>query len=234
MFFLSDGIPNIGGDGDNEPIVTSPTNNHPSALMYNSELALLDSYNVHRLAVGVGYGSDTRPGYGLALIDNTPDEETGVGPEKVTTTDALTDVLLSNPVVGNIIDFKLWVNNVQDTSFGVGNVNPGPVGFTYGTLIVPVPNFLFGTSNTFKVAVLVDYDGNPGTTNDQLALEVENVVKGGLNRGTEFLSRRRLRVEEKTSTKMSPRRACRRLDTSRQSYQNNWPHLYELVYTNTE
>lgn len=50
-----------------------------------------------------------------------------------------------------------------------------------------------------KEAVLVDCDGHSGTINDQLALEFENVVKGGLTRGTEFFSRRCLRVEEKPS-----------------------------------
>ena len=113
------------------------------------------------------------------MINNTPDENTGQGPEQVTTTDALTDVLLSNPVVGNVIFFELQVNGVVDTNFNVNNVAPGPVGFTYGQLIVGGLNPFFGDTKTVRVTTTVDYDGNPGTTSDQLTLSTENVVKGG-------------------------------------------------------
>lgn len=177
MFFLSDGIPNGGGDGDGEEPITA-TNNHISALTYDSELQILDNMGVSRLAVGVGSGSDVRDGYGLAMIDNTPDEVTGEGAQQVTTTDGLTEVLMSNPVVGNVVAFELMVNNVVDPNFGLSNIAPGPVGFTYGELIVGGLNPFFGAVNRIRVSVTMDYDGNIATTADQHSFYTENTIPG--------------------------------------------------------
>lgn len=178
MFFLSDGIPNVAGDGDGEEERTTYTNNHISALTYDSEIQILNNLGVSRLAVGVGSGSDVRDGYGLAMIDNTPDEETGEGAQQVTTTDALTDVLLSNPVVGNVVAFEIEVNGVIDTNFNVTHVIPGPVGFTYGELIVSGLDPFFGAVNRVKATAIVDYDGDISTTSDQHSISVENVIPG--------------------------------------------------------
>jgi hypothetical protein len=180
MFFLSDGIPNVPGDGDAEEQITTMTNNHPSALSYSSELTILDSFGVSRLGVGVGSGSDVRDGFGLDLIDNTPDEITNEGAQQVTTTDALTEVLLSNPVVGEVVAFELMVNDVVDPKFGMSDVVPGPVGFTYGELIVSGLNPFFGAVNRVKVKVTIDFDGDVGTTADQHSLFVENVIPGAM------------------------------------------------------
>ena len=61
------------GDGDNEePVYVS--NNLPLALMYDSELALSDDFNVRRIAIGVGSGSDVRDGYGLDMLDDKVDD----------------------------------------------------------------------------------------------------------------------------------------------------------------
>jgi len=177
MFFLSDGIPNVSGDGDNEEQVGF-SNNHISALQYDSELLILDNLGVSRLAVGVGSGSDTRDGFGLARIDNTPDEETGEGAQKVTTTDALTEVLLTNPVVGDVVAFELMVNNVVDPKFSLTDVVPGPVGFTYGELIVSGLNPFFGSVNRIRATVTVDYDGDVGTTSDQHTIYTETLIPG--------------------------------------------------------
>jgi von Willebrand factor type A domain len=178
MFFLSDGIPNVPGDGDNEPVSSNRINNHISALSYNSELAILNNLGVSRLAVGVGSDSDIRPGYGLALIDNTPDEITGQLAQQVTTTDDLTKVLMTNPVAGTVVGFQIKVNNVVDTSFGLSNIVAGPVGFVYGELIVSGLNPFFGAVNRVRATVTIDFDGNAATTADQHTLSVENVIPG--------------------------------------------------------
>ena len=178
MFFLSDGIPNVPGDGDNEPTSANRIDNHISGLSYNSELAILNNLGVSRLAVGVGSGSDVRPGYGLALIDNTPHEVTGQMAQQVTTTDQLREVLMTNPVAGQAVAFQIKVNNVVDPSFSINNVVAGPVGFEYGDLIVSGLNPYFGAVNRVRVTVTIDFDGNVATTADQHTLTVENVIPG--------------------------------------------------------
>jgi hypothetical protein len=180
MFFLSDGIPNISGDGDNEEIIVPMSNNHPSALSYNSELTVLDHFGVSRIAIGVGPKSDVRPGFGLDLIDNTPDPITSEGAQLVTTTDALMEVLLRNPVVGQVIEFEVKVNTIVDTNIGILDVVSGPVGFKYGEHIVSGLNPFFGEVNRVSVKVTVDFDGDPGTTADQHTLYVENVISGAM------------------------------------------------------
>ena len=229
LFFLSDGIPNIGGDGDNEPDLASPTNNHPSALMFDSELAALDAMEVYRLGIGVGSGSDVREGFGLWLIDNTPDEDTGERPELVTTSEGLTAALLSNPVVGQPISFDLWVNGAKDNTFGLSDINSGSIGFMYGTLIVSVPYWLYGgPDNVIKVAVMMDYDGNPATTDDQNYLEVENTVKGGLLHGKFIAAATRRRLGGPDYEEMP---TIEEEMQERQCYQDDWPFLYEKKVT---
>ena len=180
MFFLSDGIPNISGDGDNEEIIVPMSNNHPSALSYNSELTVLDHFGVSRLTIGVGSESDVRKGFGLDLIDNTPDVITSKGPQLVTTTDALKEVLLRNPVVGQVVEFEVKVNTFVDTSFGTSDVVSGPLGFKYSDLIVTGLNPFFGAVNRVQVKVTLDFDGDVGTMADQHSLYVENVIPGAM------------------------------------------------------
>ena len=187
MFFLSDGVPNVPDDGDSEEQINTMSNNHPSALTYSSELAILDNFGVSRIAIGVGSGSDIRDGFGLALIDNTPDDITNKGAQQVTTTDTLTNILLSNPVVGQVVAFEVMVNDVVDPNFGISDVVPGPVGFTYGQLIVSGLNPFFGAVNKVKVKITLDFDGDVETTADQNSLYTENVIPGAMPGATQFM-----------------------------------------------
>jgi len=179
MVFLSDGKPNVPGDGDNEEPV-GIRNNHPSVLMYDSELAVLDAFKVHRISIDVGQNSDVREDCCLYLFDNTPDERTGQKAQKVTTTDALNEVVQSNPVTGNVVDFQVEVNGVVDPNFCVAHVNSGFAGYEYGMLAVGGFDPLFGSDNKVKVTATVDYGGDTATTEDQLTLTTENIVTGGL------------------------------------------------------
>ena len=87
MIFMSDGMPNVPGDGDNEEATAPIEGNNPNSFMFNSELAVLDNLGVKRICIGVGAASDVRDGFGL--IDNTPDLVTGEQAEKVLSTTAL-------------------------------------------------------------------------------------------------------------------------------------------------
>uniref|UniRef100_A0A7S1VHX6 VWFA domain-containing protein n=1 Tax=Grammatophora oceanica TaxID=210454 RepID=A0A7S1VHX6_9STRA len=180
LFFLSDGIPNVPGDGDNEEPLVQYKNNQASALQYDSELAILDGYDVHRMSIGVGSGSDVRPGYGLDMIDNTPDDVTGEKAIKVTTTDALTDALLSNPLVGSIVDLDVDVNGMDQPAIDLSVVTSGPTGFAFGTFIVNGLNPTDGYINKVSASITVDYDGNIETTGDQVILSTTNEVVGSL------------------------------------------------------
>jgi hypothetical protein len=170
----------VVGDGDQEErtdVVYS--NNQPGALEYDSEITLLDGLNVKRLAVGVGSGSDIRAGYGLAMIDNTPDPDTGVGPVQVTTTDALTKALLNNPVAGTIVDFGVSVNGVGQ-GIDASHVLTGPTGFTFGNFVVTGLDPHMGMMNQVSATATVDYDGNRDTIGDQVTIVVTNEVPGTL------------------------------------------------------
>lgn len=174
LFFLSDGIPNVPGDGDNEEHTTMYRDNIASALQFDSELEILEGYGVHRMSVGVGSGSDVRPGYGLDMIDNTPDDVTGEKAIQVTTTDALTDALLSNPLVGSIVDLDVNVNGMDQPAIDLTTVESGPTGFSFGTFIVNGLNPTEGFVNKVSASITVDYDGDIGTTADQVVLSTTN------------------------------------------------------------
>ena len=188
MFILSGGTVDILADGNIQPDMASDTSN---------PLSLLDGLNVHRFVVSVGTGSGTSQGDDLLSIDSRPgsNQDASAGNELAARTDVLTNTFLSNSAVGTILDFKLLVNGAHEPAFDASVVKLGSVGFSYGTLVVPVPYFHYGTSNMVKVAILIDHDGDPNTTNDQLALEVENIVKGGLpSDGKKDSPNRRLRA----------------------------------------
>jgi len=181
LFFLSDGIPNVPGDGDNEEPLSKYTNNDPQTLKYDSEIAILDGLNVQRLAIGVGAGSDIREGFGLDKIDNTPDAITGVRAEQVTTTGALTDVLLRNPVEGTIIDFDIKVNGVSQGNIDASKLKSGPTGFTFGRFVVNGMKPSFGEMNQITATATIDFDGSTDTTNDQITLTTSNELPGMLH-----------------------------------------------------
>jgi len=179
LFFLSDGIPNVPGDGDNEEPV-GYQNNVPAALMYDSELAILDQYDVQRMAIGVGSGSDIREGYGLDMIDNTPDDVTGETAIQVTSSDELTDALLSNPIVGQVMNFQLSVNGVQQPQVDLSTVKSGPTGFSFGQFIVSGLNPEKGSLNTVTAKMTMDFDGDESTVDDQHVLTTSNDIIGTL------------------------------------------------------
>jgi hypothetical protein len=177
LFFLSDGIPNVSGDGDGEVAATS-YDNQPNALRYSSELQLLDNLKVARIGVGVGRGSQVSTNSGLDMIDNTPDPVTGMKAQQVTSSDELTKVLLQNPVVGTVVFLKIEVNGIVQSNISASQVQSGPAGYTFGQYIVSGLVPTNGYSNIIKATVTMDYDGNVGTTADQLTVFATTVVKG--------------------------------------------------------
>ena len=180
LMFLSDGIPNVVGDGDAEEPTNKYINNQPGTMDYASELAILDTFKVKRIAIGVGTGSDVRVGYGLDLIDNTPDPYTGKGPTLATTTDALKGALLNNPLAGSLIDFTLTVNGAVVDGIDASHVKAGPTGFNFGRFVVNGLDPRHGAINEIKVTTTVDYDGMEVTTDDQVLLMTSNFVPGTL------------------------------------------------------
>ena len=181
LMFLSDGIPNVPGDGDNEEPTSIIANNSPDALMYDSEIAALDAMNVKRMAIGVGSGSDIREGFGLDMIDNTPDPDTGKGPVLVTSTEALTDVLLGNPVLGNVTAFRISINGMEQSGIDPSRVARGPTGFSFGQFVVTGLDPLRGNVNELSASITIDYDGIEATTEDQVILTVQNLIPGTLD-----------------------------------------------------
>lgn len=179
LMFLSDGIPNVVGDGDGEEPTNKYTNNQPGALEYTSELAALDAHKVKRIAVGVGAGSDVRVGFGLDMIDNTPDPYTGAKPTLATTADAVKGALLSSPLAGQVIDFKLVVDGVVQ-NFDASHVKSGPTGFRFGQFIVNGLDPRYGAVNDVIVTATVDYDGDDSSTDDQVILTTTNLIPGTL------------------------------------------------------
>ena len=177
LFFLSDGIPNVSGDGDGEFQVPS-SDNQPNAIMYTSELRLLDALKVTRLAIGVGSGSSVIAGSGLDKIDNTPDPVTGKKAEQVTTTNALTDVLLHNPVVGYVISLTIKVNGIVQPNISASQVISGPAGYSFGSYIVTGLNPTLGFKNKIEAIVVMDYDKDIRTTADQQTLTTFTTVTG--------------------------------------------------------
>jgi hypothetical protein len=140
MLFLSDGVPNVRGDGDNEPYCKeygcsdAPANkpdlpgtdpwesgalsfctrmddgcrSHEyngcvrggdncedsiAVTSYDSELSRLDDFDVYRVAIGVGGGSETGVGSALYKIDNNVMKDQGYEPPKFLTTDTLSRAL---------------------------------------------------------------------------------------------------------------------------------------------
>jgi hypothetical protein len=141
MLFLSDGVPNVRGDGDNEPwcnlasnCAGAPANlqdasgtdpwetgalsfcyrmdegcrrhqysecvrggttceSTEAVTMYNSELKRLDDFDVYRVAIGVGGGSEVGVGSALYKIDNNVMKDQGYTPPQYKTTDSLSRAL---------------------------------------------------------------------------------------------------------------------------------------------
>ena len=154
------------------------SDNQPNAIMYTSELKLLDALQVTRLAIGVGSGSSVATGSGLDKIDNSPDPITGKMAQQVTTTNALTEVLLHNPVVGNVISLTVKVNGITQPNITASQVISGPAGYSFGTYIVSGLNPTKSFKNNITTTVIMDYDKNITTTADQQTLTTFTVVTG--------------------------------------------------------
>jgi von Willebrand factor type A domain len=180
LMFLSDGIPNVVGDGDKEEPTSIYRDNQPGALEYGSELTALDAMKVKRIAVGVGSGSDVRPGFGLDMIDNTPDPYTGKKPTLATNSDILKGALLNNPTAGDVIEFAILVNGNPVEFIDASQVKPGPTGFSFGTFVLNGVNPSHGVINEITAIATVDYDGMQATVDDQVLFKVTNLVPGTL------------------------------------------------------
>ncbi|KAI2497603.1 hypothetical protein MHU86_16909 [Fragilaria crotonensis] len=180
LMFLSDGVPNVVGDGDKEEPTNTYEDNQPGTMEYASELAILDSFKVKRIAVGVGAKSDVGEGFGLDMIDNTLDPYTNKGPTLATTTDALKGALLNSPLGGVLLDFKVSVNGAVQSNIDESHVKSGPTGFTYGRFVVSGLDPHNGAINEISVTATVDYDGLLATTNDQVILTTFNIIPGTL------------------------------------------------------
>jgi hypothetical protein len=175
LFFISEGIPKVAGDGDGEvaPSII-PKDNQASARVYTSELLLLDTMGVIRVGIGVGLSSEVITGSALHMIDNTIDEITGSRAQQVTTSNALTDILLHNPVVGAVIDLKISVNGNLQPNIDVFQISAGPFGYSFGTYIVS--GLFVGINNKIEVTVVMDFDKNVTTKYDQLNLTAFTIV----------------------------------------------------------
>jgi hypothetical protein len=178
LMFLSDGVPNVVGDGDKEEPTNKYKDNQPGALDYVSELAALDALKVKRIAVGVGAASDVRPGFGLDMIDNTPDPYTGLKPTLAKNSDILKGALLNNPTAGDVINFSILVNGIPVEFIDATHVKPGPTGFTFGTFVLNGVDPTHGVINEITARAVIDYDGMEASVDDQVTLTVTNLVPG--------------------------------------------------------
>jgi hypothetical protein len=168
LFFLSDGVPNVKGDGDSE--------SSGEYTQFDSELALLNNKTVVRLAIGVGSGSVVSTGGGLDKIDNTPDLITGVKAQQVTTTDGLTSLLLANPVVGAIDSLQVKVNGVVQSGITAADAVSGPTGFTFGSVVLSGLNNTVGFANVVETKATIRY--TVGTTTSTQTLTTTNTITG--------------------------------------------------------
>jgi hypothetical protein len=177
LYFLSDGFPNVGGDGDGESGTGfNVGNNNPNAINYTSEIAALDGLNVQRVAVGVGSGSSLSS---LDLIDNTG------GAQQVLSSDELTGALLGNPITGaELTAFDLLVNGINVNSdaslivtgdepvnnlIDVNDLMSSSLGFDFG------PVTLSGLDPTVNNTITAQATFDDGTT-----LVVNNDIIGAL------------------------------------------------------
>merc|ERR1739841_35266 len=148
------------------------TNNHISALQYDSELAILDSYFVERHSIGVRIGADVEPGMGLDMIDNTPDPKTGLGPVQVFNTGQLINAMKLPPVVGTVVYFTIWINGVK--KYGKEVLEVGALGYAFDSITDYDLDTTSGAVNTVKVDVRTDFDKNGTTLSDRNTMVIES------------------------------------------------------------
>ncbi|KAI2497601.1 hypothetical protein MHU86_16907 [Fragilaria crotonensis] len=167
-------------DDDSEGTTTEKEDRRLDLTSYASKLSTLDSFKVKRISIGIGADSDVREGYGLALIDNTPNPLNKNGPVLATTTDALKAALLNNPIGGVLLDFKVSVNGAVQNNIDESHVKAGPSGFSFGRFVVSGLDPRHGVINEITATAVIDYDGLPSTTKDQVILTTSNMVPGTL------------------------------------------------------
>lgn len=179
MYFLSDGVPNQCGDDDPNTAetndCTNDDDNTPGSTVFTSELTTLSQWNVAIHAIGVGPKSEVGPTSALAEIDNTENPRTGETVTQVTTTDALTDLILESPVFSDVLDFELKVNGIVVQGVDESSLISSPTGYIFGTTVSGL-NSSNGASNSITATVLLDVDGQESTTNDQLQLGLSTIV----------------------------------------------------------
>ena len=186
MYFLSDGLPNKCGDGDDKNTTAEGDckaddivdNNAAGAIVFDSELTNLTQYAVSIHAIGVGTGSDVSPGSGLAKLDTTQNPLTGVNVTQVTTTDELTALILKSPIFSDVLELEVKVNGMVLPFVNASHVRSTPTGYAFGTTIVTGLDPTKDVKNTVEATVLLDVDGTRTTTSDQLRLSTETNVMG--------------------------------------------------------
>jgi len=132
LLFTSDGFPNEGGP-------------------FDDEVAVLESLNVSRTAVGFGTGIDTAT---LDLIDNTG------GSEIVADASELSDVFGASPLFpADLVDFSLTLNGVE--IFGLADLtDEGGGSFSLEEILMGLPNDLGDSNSVLAVAEFdIDNDG---------------------------------------------------------------------------
>jgi len=180
LYLLSDGIPSAVGDEDMKDPIEIPIESYPMTLNFERILQELDFMNVKRFSFGIGLKSDTRKGFELDRIDSRRYMHTDMGPQQVNAHDDIKNALFSNSIIGKIIDFGISVNGVLQGDFDASNVVNSLTGFTFGTFVVRDLNPMYGETNRVTVSVTIDFDGDIGTSSDQVTISVEDVIIGGL------------------------------------------------------
>lgn len=183
MYFLSDGLPNQCGDGDPNTAEDyceedEINNDYAGATVFTSELLSLELYSVANYAIGIGLGSDVSAGSGLDKIDNTENPKTGDKAVQVTTTDALTDIILESPVYAEVLDFKLEVNGAVVAGVDETSLVTGLNGYVLGVNEISGLDSTNGAINTIVATALLDFDGDSLTPNDQLELRTIATILG--------------------------------------------------------
>jgi len=189
MFFLSDGLPTQCGDDDPNTAEDwcgedEVFNDYAGATVFTSELLRLGMYSVDNYAIGVGLDSDVSAGSGLDKIDNTENPKTGDKAVQVTTTDALTNIILENPVYAEVLDFSVELNGAVVADVDETSLVTGLNGYVLGVNEISGLDSTNGVANTLVASALLDFDGDPLTSNDQLRLRTVVRIIGTDGSGT--------------------------------------------------
>lgn len=195
LYFLSDGNANTCGNADDEECTSENDEQAFRELHFNSELALLDSMDVLRVAIGIGEGSDITAGLGLSKIDSNA--------IRVLTPDALEAALEFDPIVGTPVGFEVAVNGAPVSGVDVSLLSSGPIGYSFGVIEASGLNRGYGVTTSLRVTVTMDLDGDLGTTNDRYVLSTENNVTGTVASWLEMSSPSASPFAKETSTSPS-------------------------------